>query len=63
MDTINNHLLDRHNTASKMWQDREGWRGWTRHTEKNRILFNDIPETSLIKAMEILAEWDGEAQW
>ena len=63
MDTINNHLLDRHNTASRMWKDIDGWRGWTMHTENNCIFFNDIPETSLIKAMEILAQWDWEAKW
>lgn len=63
MDTINNRLIDRNDVASRMWQDREGWRGWVKmekgFKDKDIYFFNDIPDKSLMSAMDNLITWRG----
>jgi hypothetical protein len=39
-------------TAAAMWDEGDGWRGWT--FDDNRYYFHDIPEKSLSDIMEIL---------
>lgn len=41
-------------TASCIYLDFDGWRGWTKNVDINKYYFNDIPEDSLIKAYEEL---------
>lgn len=42
-------------TAAAMWDDGDGWRGWTVKDDGN-YYFNDIPEKSLMDLMDILHE-------
>ena len=44
-------------TATALWDDGDGWRGWT-VKENGNYYFNDIPEKSLADAMEILGGED-----
>lgn len=42
-------------TAASMWDEGDGWRGWTIKDNGN-YYFNDIPEKSVMDLMEILQE-------
>ena len=41
-------------TATAMWNDGDGWRGWTIKDNGN-YYFHDVPEKSISDLMEILA--------
>ena len=38
--------------GSAYWDEGDGWRSWTYSKERNKYYFNDIPEESLINAMD-----------
>ena len=40
-------------TATAMWCENDGWRGWT--VDDGKYYFNDVPEKSISDLMEILA--------
>ena len=42
-------------TATAMWCDNDGWRGWT-IKEDGRYYFHDTPEHSINDIMDILSE-------
>lgn len=44
-------------TASAMWCETDGWRGWTIKDSGN-YYFHDLPEKSLFDMMDILYEKD-----
>ena len=46
-------------TATAMWCDPDGWRGWTIKDNGN-YFFNDIPETSFSSLMYTIMEKEGE---
>ena len=41
--------------AAALWDDRDGWRGWTIRDD-GRYYFHDIPEHSINDIMDILME-------
>ena len=42
-------------TATAMWDEGDGWRGWT-IKEDGRYYFHDLPEKSISDIMDILME-------
>jgi len=45
-------------TATSLWNEGDGWRGWT-IKENGNYSFHDIPEKSLGDILEVLNERDG----
>lgn len=48
--------IPEHNTA--LWCEQDGWRTKSFNANKNRFYFNDIPQDSLIDAMDYILELD-----